>query len=235
MKFSFLKTITLTGAIIAMGLPSMLQAQARGGGNPIDAVEIKPDFVEAPRFVDTPTTPNKWLQLDITFTPAAGAKPSGAASKAPHSGLEWLDDVTVQCQLLYPISYQGKNAVALFKTKTVLWSLPMDGKKHKASFFVPPQVLQRYARPEMKENKAALKDIDVFVVIFDKDQRPIGAGFYTSAKGTTLQTAKQKFETAETGIGLPVLKLDSEMLPREKTPWQWVDTDSFDLIKSDRK
>jgi hypothetical protein len=162
----------------------------------------------------------EWLALNITYTaPAARDK----------SGYKWLDDVTIEAEILFPAEFGGKSVLALLTGKTVYWSLEMDGKKHQEIMLVPPQIVRRLAGNVAGKNvQAAAK-----VTFYTKERTVLGIAF-VEQKGMTVKDTAALFEKYSGPISNS-LKLENTILSRDKTPWADVNYDYYDLIKIEKK
>jgi hypothetical protein len=67
-------------------------------------------------------------------------------------------------------------------------------------------------------------------VVFRKKTSQLLATGYGVVKGKSSGDIAKLFERYHKSRG--VMKLENGLLPKEKTPWQWVDVDLFDAPKS---
>jgi hypothetical protein len=135
----------------------------------------------------------------------------------------WLDDISMETELVIPASYQGKNVVALLKGTTVFWSIPMDGKKHQALVLVPPQVIARFAR---KGNKIDTSRMMARVTFYTKG-RKILARIHSSSSSRV----RDYFNKVGGAVSSGVLTVDDIVMPRNQTPWAPLNFELFELIK----
>jgi hypothetical protein len=172
---------------------------------------------------ESKSSSKRWLKISVTYAlPLSGTKKS----------TNWLDDVTVKVDVLYPSYYRGKDVTAILSGKVVYWSLALDGEKHVADFYIPPQVIQRYSQPNTKI-KNSLKKSAVRISFYDNQQQLLGRAYYSGNKKTSDATVAKSFATAEKLLGL--LKLPGTVLARNKTPWENFNPDAYDLIKTEEK
>jgi len=194
-------------------------------------IEVKLDASESPKIsADNVSAPAgnsgigapKWIEINVVYT-----MPVRTDSRTRQ--MEWLDDMSIEAQvLLNPAEYEGKTVTALLTGKQVFWSIPCDGKKHKASLFVPPIVVGRYGKADIKTNKSFARDLAAMVVMKTKNQVVIGRGFQVP-KTKKLADVVSAFQEVERSLG--ILKLPDIILPREQTPWAHLDYDAFDMPK----
>ncbi|MDD5596601.1 MAG: hypothetical protein PHV82_01570 [Victivallaceae bacterium] len=157
-----------------------------------------------------------WLLVTVTYT-TAGNKNNGKTL--------WLDDITMETELVIPASYQSRNVVALLKGKTIFWSIPLDGKKHQAMGCVPPQVIARFAR---KGNKIETSKM-MARVTFYTSSRKILARIHSSSGNRV----RDYFAKIGGAVSSGVLTVEDIVMPRTKTPWGVINYELFDLIKPD--
>ena len=138
----------------------------------------------------------------------------------------WRDDITMETEVVVPGIYQSKNVIVLLKGKTVFWSIPMDGKKHRAMGCIPPQVVARFAR---KGNKIELSKIIARVTFYTAGRKIIMRAY--SSSGNRI---KNYFSSKVDGaISSGVLTVEDIVMPRNKTPWGVINYELFDVIKPD--
>lgn len=192
-------------------------------------IDFKLEFFEAPNLpitggVSVPTTSAKWLVAIITYTPAA-AYESGS-SRSTKKRVRWLDDLTVELSLIIPGSGNYGNYI-LLSGKQVLWSVPCDGRRHRVLFAVPPLVFERYSSIE-KFTKTAAAEIPAYIEFKSKNQEILARYVYAKGNGQRVYQVFQRLFNAQVGV----FKLPTAVLPKEKTPWNLVETAAFDLPKS---
>lgn len=197
----------------------------------IDASSIKVDrrFVKAPIFqaqqtyksLSRPAHDVRWLQFLVTYTPESGSKTT-----------VWEDDLTVEMTVLLPAKKgQGYGNTILLTGTQVYFSVPGDGKKHYVLFFVPPAVLTKYCSFTKYENSDISSNVYAAVVFRKGRSNQVIARAYADMKGKSEADISKIFSKYyKSKIG--VMRLENGLLPKDKTPWQWIDTDLFDFPKS---
>ena len=191
-------------------------------------IDFKLDFFEAPNLpitggVSVPSSNAKWLVAIITYTPAAAYENSSRGGK---KRFRWLDDLSVELSLILPGAANYGNSI-LLSGKQVLWSVPCDGRRHRVLFAVPPLVFARYTNLE-KFTKTTAGEIPAYVEFRSKNQEILARYVYAKGNGQRVYQAFQRFFNAQVGV----FKLPTAVLPKEKTPWNLVETGAFDLPKS---
>jgi len=195
----------------------------------VDPSEITVDksFVRAPEYttgstgysaLPRPAEASRWLLIRVTYVPRTEDKK-----------IVWEDEVSLEVTVVIPgTSEYGKWII--LTGKQVLWSVPADARKHYALFAVPPCVFTQYS--VMKAfSKTDVDMIPVAVVLYrgeaNKNNR-MAVGYASCKNITSLSSfftdlfkKKDTFVTIQGGV-----------LPKDKTPWQWVDADKFDLPKN---
>ena len=157
-----------------------------------------------------------WLLVKVKYS-----TPSRKRGKNPM----WIDDVSMETELVMPVVYKSKNVTAVLRGKTVFWSIPLDGKVHNAVGCVPPQVIARFAR---KGNKIETSKI-IARVTFYSSNRKILLRIYSSSSSRV----KSYFDKLGGAVSSGVLTIDDIIMPRNKTPWGVFNFELYDLIKPD--
>jgi hypothetical protein len=157
-----------------------------------------------------------WLLVRVKYS-----TPSRRRGKNPM----WVDDVTMETELVMPVVYKSKNVTALLKGKTVFWSIPLDGKSHNAIGCVPPQAIARFAR---KGNKIDTSKM-IARVTFYSSSRKILLQIYSSSSSRV----RNYFSKLGGAVSSGVLTVDDIIMPRNKTPWGVFNFELYDLIKPD--
>ena len=195
-----------------------------------EQIRIEREFVKAPIFqaqrtyktLSRPAHDVKWLQFLVTYIPNSGSKGNGPV---------WEDNLTVEMTVLIPAKKnKGFGDVVMLTGKQVLYSVPGDMRAHYVLFQIPPAILFKYGGFSAFSRDAS--DSVYAAVTFRRgsNQSVIATG-YAEIKGRTPADVAKVFSNYyKSKIG--VLKLEDAILPKEKTPWQWIDTDFFDFPKS---
>ncbi|MBU8902198.1 MAG: hypothetical protein KOO69_05630 [Victivallales bacterium] len=157
-----------------------------------------------------------WLMLSVRYD---------AANKKIGNKSLWLDDITMESEVILQGIYKSKAVTILLKGKTVFWSIPMDGKKHKALGCIPPQVIARFAR---KGNKIELSKI-IARVTFYTSSRKILMRIHSSSNSKV----KNYFSKLKGSISSGILTVEDIIMPRNKTPWGVFNYELYDVIKPD--
>lgn len=225
MRFGF-KLICVVVLVLTAGLELSAQRNAL-----IDAqtIDFKLDFFEAPNLpitggVTVPSSSAKWLVAIITYTPVTAYEAnSGRGGKKRY---RWLDDLTVELSLILPGAGDYGRYI-LLSGKQVLWAVPCDGRRHRVLFAVPPLVFERYSSFE-KMTKTTAAQIPAYVEFKSKNQEILARYVYAKGNASRVYQVFQQLFNAQVGV----FKLPQAVLPKEKTPWNLVETGSFDLPKS---
>ena len=191
-------------------------------------IDVKLEFVESPKIGADNVSPipssgsaPKWLEVAITYT-------MPLITDLKTKQVRWIDDMCITGKILIPAEYQGKAVQALLTGKQIFVSVPCDGKKHRATLYVPPVILSRYVAPDFKMNKSAAKELPAVVLFQTKSQVSLGGGLQVP-KNSNRGAALKALSDADGSLG--VLKLDESIIPREQTPWAHLDFDAFDMPK----
>jgi hypothetical protein len=194
-----------------------------------NAIRIERDFVKAPIFqaqrtyrtLSRPAHDVKWLQFLVTYIPTSGKG----------KDIVWEDDLVVELNVLIPAKKgKGYGEVIMLSGEEVLSSVPGDGRAHYVLFQIPPAVLMKYSG-FAAYNRDASEAVFAAVTFRRGNSRAVIATGYAEIKGRSVQDVARVF-SGYYNSKIGVLKLDDAILPKEKTPWQWIDTDFFDPPKS---
>ena len=97
-------------------------------------------------------------------------------------------------------------------------------------FQIPPALLIKYSGFTAFNRDASESVYAAVTFRRGNSQTVIATGYAEIKNRTTADIAKTFSNYYNSNIG--VMKLDGGVLPKEKTPWQWIDTDFFDYPKS---
>ena len=209
-----------------LGGPSLM---AQGFTINKSTIKINREFVKAPVFsttrsygkLDRGNDTARWLQFLISYTPSSTG-----------SNVVWEDDLSAELIVLLPAKKgRGYGNVVMFTGKQVLYSVPGDKKTHYILFHIPPVVLTKYTS-FVKFDSRSLESNVFAAVVFRRgsDNRVIATG-YAQTKNKSVSEIARLFEQYHNSRHR-VMKVENGILPKDKSPWQWIDTDYFDLPKS---
>ena len=190
-------------------------------------VQVKAKFQQSPAFqVSNYSASNQanceWLVLNITYL-----TPSRASESA------WLDDVSIEAEILFMADYQGKRVMALVNGKTLYWSVEMNGKTHQEIMVVPPDIFKRYA-PKGTVHKTM--PVVGRVIFYNKSRSILGGAYFSVNQSGTISDKEiaGMFEKYNGPVSNS-LKIENMIFPRDKSPWADIQCDSYDLIKPEIK
>ena len=162
----------------------------------------------------------RWLAVHVSFVPGVVARKNLAKNQGNAKNVQgmtgrWIDDVKMRVRIAFPTdNIRKSNAVyAIFEGETIFWTLRLDGKRHSAIMFVPPQMLDRYATRVSKNS----------------DSKGNFLGRATERSGGRNQDNIALFESLVNTPGTMVIK--GAVLPKNKSPWAWHMSSTFDYIK----
>lgn len=183
----------------------------------------------------------RWLVVHVSFIPGVVPMRNMAKNAGNQKSIQgltgrWIDNVNMHVRVAFPsLNARKSNAVySIFDGKTTFWTLRLDGKRHAAVMFVPPQLLDRYASTTSagrKEISLALSDYRVLVEFSDSQGNFLGRA--TEYRGKKNQDNILFFESLVNNPGTMVVK--DAVLPRNKSPWAWHMPSTFDYIKDTGK
>jgi hypothetical protein len=211
--------------ILALSSPVDAQTKAL-----IKDIEIKLKFVDSPQISAGNVSPyndskTKWLNIELIYT-------TEAIKNKESGNSEWLDDFSIQYEILVDSFFKGKKVPALLSGTVKYWTVEMNGEKHYAEAFVHPSFIKRYFDPSMKIKGNTAEKIFARITFYDKERRPIARSFNVP-KGLSEDKVQGFFKVAEDSLG--VLRVENVVFPRTKTPWGNLNTDRFEVIKEETK
>lgn len=183
---------------------------------------IKLEYRPSPLFyVFNQSTTNKagssgWLLVKVKYN-TANKKQGGKAV--------WLENITMETEVVVPGTYQSKSVTVLLKGKTVFWAIPMNGKTHNALGCIPPQVVARFAR---KGSKIELSKMIARVTFYTAGRKIIMRLYSSSSR-----RVKDYFGKLGGAVSSGVLTVDDIIMPRTRTPWGVINYELYDIIKPD--
>lgn len=179
-----------------------------------------------------------------------GAPAIGGAARSRRGGTNFADNwlqVNIQFQFQFPASLKGRTMTFLdrpsvelymYNFRTVsrwgygvqkLHSILLDSryksKKYQVSLFLPPNYVHVYM-PRNKSDKLDPKALSGVVRILDEKGVVLGQKAFSLRGSLTKKESAfllKQCETAARG------RMSEYFFPREKTPWQWVDSDYYEL------
>jgi hypothetical protein len=187
---------------------------------------LKTEFLPTPVYVlsnydnEVPSLSSQWLAIKVTYTPP---------SVKDGSDYLWVDDIRMDVELMFSAKYQNKSIMGYATGKIEFWAIQFDGRRHQAMMMLPPQVLQRYG-DQTASNYRKLKIYTRVKFTNTRNNSVIGmliAGSNANDKETEINRV---FDQLSSPVAA-VLRLPNLILPVEKTPWRFIDMDSYDMIK----
>ena len=179
----------------------------------------------------------RWLAVHVSFVPGVVARKSLAKNQGNAKNVQgmtgrWIDDVKMRVRIAFPTdNIRKSNAVyAIFEGETIFWTLRLDGKRHSALMFVPPQMLDRYATKVSKNRKETPLMLSEYKVLVEfSDSKGNFLGRATERSGGKNQNNIALFESLVNTPGTTIIK--GAVLPKNKSPWAWHMSSTFDYIK----
>lgn len=210
--------------LIALAALSLVCGAASGAepakNLPMTNVAVKTQIGTTPLFTvsnygnnqQTTSTRQRWVMFIVTFTPKASVR-----------GTFYLDDVRMEIQSITDTVSNGARQKVLFTGETKFWSIPMDGKVHQAFMAIPPQLVDRFYLPDSSVTASGFL---TRVCLYSGDTL-IGEGYSSNV------TKKEQalFSVAAKPDVKNVIRVNGGVLPRNKTPWNNINYDYYDLIK----
>ena len=186
-------------------------------------VQVKAKFQASPiyqasNYSNSNQSGCEWLTLSISYSTPKAADP-------------WLDDVSIEAEILFPGDYQGNNVMAQVTGKTAYWAIELNGKTHQEIMAVPPEIFRRYTR-----SSSISKTPIVGRVIFYSKSRSIlgGTYFVLNQKNMSNRDIAGFFAKYNSPVSNS-LKVENMIMSRDKSPWANIQYDFYDLIKPEIK
>ena len=231
---------TITALFMLLCVTTLFAAKSKEKQDIIGRVVVDCNMVSAPVVAlrsSTPsygpkvsTTNRQWLVVSVVFTPGVSLD-EGPKAKIEKLVGGWADGVTMNVCVAFE---SGKKMYGFMTGKTVFQSLPLNASPRTAIMLIPPQTLDRYlplrgsSGLEVVGNKRLFQ---VEVVFNDRKGRELGRGYYGDRLGRKLEDQMNNFDSLRDGRKGSEIK--GVILSKDKTPWAFVNYDSYDLIKSD--
>ena len=179
----------------------------------------------------------RWLVVHVSFVPGVVSMRKMAKNAGNQRGIQglngrWIDDVNMRVRVAFPSSNARKSNVvySILEGQTTFWTLRLDGRRHTAVMFVPPQLLDRYAATTSGgRREITLAPGDYRVLVEFSDSRGNFLGRATERSGNRNQENISFFESLVNSPATMVVK--GAVLPRNKSPWAWHMPSTFDYIK----
>ncbi len=168
----------------------------------------------------TSSATKRWMEVSITY------KPPTRKLKKNNLKYTWLDDVTMEVEVLFKAMFNNKQVMAHARGKVDYWSIRMDGKTHYAMMLLHPQILARYGL------NSRYKDDDFMAVVsFYRGGTLIFKAFSTHRKYSRTQIMKIFKKYSGRLKAANYLELGDVLLSRKKSPWAFVEYSKYDMIK----
>ena len=192
------------------------------------SIKIAREFVKAPVFTVSRTygkvdkqSDSRWLQFLVSYTPVSSG-----------SNVAWEDDLSAELIVLLPAKKgKGYGNVVMFTGTQVLYSVPGDKNTHYLLFLIPPVVLSKYTSFAKYDNRTLDSTVYAAVIFRRGSNNQVIAAGYAPMKNKSDSEIAKVFDQYYSSK-FRVMKVENGILPKEKSPWQWIDTDYFDLPKS---
>lgn len=189
-------------------------------------MSVKTEFLPTPVYVlnnydnNAPSLSSQWLAIKVTYTPPV---------IKDGSDYVWVDDIRMDVELIFSARYQGKPIAAYATGKIDFWAIQCDGKRHQAMMLLPPQVLQRYG-DQTASNYRKLKIYTRVKFTNTRNNSVIGmqiAGGNANDKEADINNAFNQLSSPVAAV----LRLPNLVVPVDRTPWKFIDMESYDLVK----
>lgn len=217
----FYKIVMYCVTVFTLSLP--VNAAAAG----FTVGKVKCNLLQTPRYQiqNYPPASNqqRWLGVAVDYrTPAIKAGNSG-------NKYRWLDDVTMEVDVLFPAMIQNKQIMAHAKGSVDFWSIELDGRKHYALMLLQPQILARYGL-----NRAYKTEDFIAMVALFRGRKMIFKAYTSHRKLSTAQIMRIFARYSGKLKRANYLELGKVILARDKTPWAFVQYNKYDMIKLDQ-
>lgn len=161
---------------------------------------------------------DRWLQVDIQFS---FQFPSSIRDKTMY----FLNRPSVE---LYMVNFlPGRRwFYGVQKLHSILLDSRYKTKKYSVSLFLPPNYVHAYL-PKNKSDKVDPKSLEGVVVIRDNAGVVLGCKAFSFRQGLTKRDSAALLRQWQSRLAQG--DIPEMFFPREKTPWQWVDSEYYEL------
>lgn len=155
---------------------------------------------------------NPWLLVFVDYAPSLKAGKT-----------LWLEDITLEVQVFIPLNQKKKNQNYLVLSGNTAFRFVMiDGRLRTAVMAVPPQILDRYLPVGKKISTGTIRA----KAFFRSGKNTSRAMYYSSG----INEENLKNELADILKKPTTIQITDGVLPRENTPWQFMNFDQSDLV-----
>lgn len=221
------KWLLLVGVAVLL-LSDMAVLCAAAAEDMFTKVKISLSSINPPNFRNTssngtPSTSaswrNKWLVITVDYTPVAPKSMRNA----------WINDVDMTVRAVFNGQSDEKSRAFYFSGVSRFWTVPLNGRKHIATMMIPPQLLDRYLPSSGSASTVNTGSTFTIEVLFqDRAGTVIGRGYY-GKRGLSDAECADYFAKLNGGV---VTEISGAILPRNETPWAFLNIDEYDLLKS---
>ena len=207
------------------------------------SIKVSVSFVSDPQVVrgsggkvygvgGTAAVNRRWLAIQVSFVPGVSdmkdvTNTSGNAKVVKALAGRWIDDPVMH---VYVIPESKGSSRVMFEGKTEFWTVRLDGRRHNATMFIPPQLLDRYGNvvlSQRREKVLAANQYKVLVEFTDSSGKSLGRALGNVSGRVPAGLAM--FEELKKSTGVDLVK--NGILPRNKSPWQWHEFSTYDYVK----
>lgn len=175
---------------------------------------------------------SRWLVIQVSFVPGVGGMKDitdtfGNARNVKGLHGRWIDNPVMRVYVV-PDNKSGNGV--MFEGKTEFWTVRLDGRRHNAAMFIPPQLLDRYGDTisnQRREKQLTASQYKVLVEFTDSSGRSLGRALGNVAGKVPAGLAM--FEELKKSPG--VVRVENGILPRNKSPWEWHEFSTYDYVK----
>ena len=209
---------------VTLSFTSMAMDKRNNNSNGFSVDKVLTKLRPTPKYTiqnySTLGTIKRWMEVSVSYTPPVKKLKKDSLKFA------WLDDVTMEVEVLFKATFNSKQVMAHASGKVDYWSIPMDGKRHYAIMLLQPQILARYGLSRK------YKDEDFMAVVsLYRGRTLIFKAFSTHRKYSRSQIMKVFKKYSGRLKVANYLELGDVLLSREKTPWAFVEYSKYDMIK----
>lgn len=160
---------------------------------------------------------NPWLLVFVDYAPSLKAEKT-----------LWLEDVTLEVQVFIPLNQKKKNQNYLVLSGNTAFRFVMvDSRTRTAVMAVPPQILDRYLPVGRKISTGGIKA----QALFRNGKNTSHTIYYPAG----VNEVKHKNEIEDILKKPATIQVTDGVLPRENTPWQFMNFDQSDLVWNTQK
>ena len=205
----------------------------RSGG--ISDVKMKVEMKPAPLYkiingLNVSSSYKHWMVINLSY------KMPSRPTKVKNKPYTFIDNPYIEWEIVTHLLINKKKVLGRVTGRTNYWSIPVDGKKHKALAVVPPIIMDRYFLYKGSNVLSTLnKSIFIKATLYTSDGKSL-ATWISDANGCKRGTpgrANIKGLFSKMANKQDVVTIKGGIYPKNKSAWSFINIQEYDLIKEE--